>query len=88
MSTSATPTTTHITVTTINTTLTTVTTNTVINKTNATTTNIPYLKAATLNAHSIRNKVDIIIELFKDLDLDILCITETYLYIYGILMSH
>ena len=61
MSISATPTTTHITATTINTTLTTVTTTTVINNTNATTTNNPHIKAATLNAHSIRNKVDIII---------------------------
>ena len=53
--------------------------NTFINNTNTTTTNIPHLKSATLNVHSIRNKVDIIIEHFKDLDLDILCITETWL---------
>ena len=43
---------------------------------------IPHLsniKAATLNVCSIRNKADLIIELFTDLNLDIMCITETWL---------
>ena len=79
MSTSNIPTTTHITSTTINTILTTITTNTFIIDTSAITTNIPHLKYATLNAHLIRNKVDIIIERFKDLNLDMLCFTETWL---------
>ena len=37
------------------------------------------LKLATLNIQSIRNKTDIIIDLMHDLDIDILCITETWL---------
>ena len=50
MSTSTIPTTTHITT---NTTLTTITTNIVIKNTTVTSTNLPHLKATTLNAHSI-----------------------------------
>ena len=37
------------------------------------------LKLATLNIQSVRNKTDIIIDLMHDLDIDILCITETRL---------
>ena len=37
------------------------------------------IKAATLNIRSIRNKIEIILDLFNDLDLDFLCLTETWL---------
>ena len=37
------------------------------------------IKAATLNIRSIRNKIEIILDLLNDLDLDFLCLTETWL---------
>ena len=38
-----------------------------------------FLKLATLNIQSVRNKTDIIIDLMHDLDIDISCTTETWL---------
>ena len=41
--------------------------------------NVPYLRFGTLNACSIRNKIEETMLLIKSQDIDIMCVTESWL---------